>query len=846
MTKRWLKRVVSLVLAFFMLLTGIIPVSADNGAERPTFAYQFEMVYENAYARMYLDRRNNAIRVVNRATGVYFVTLPMEAQMGNPLIQAQQRSDIWLDIVRDVRTGALIRMNSFTESVQRRQVEYTDIDGGIRAYMTLGDPDALHLTMFPPFITEERMNELVFDHITADDRSFIMDRYHLLDGVWMRILPTYNLVTGEPTTIAVPLLRRLWALFYEQGYYSFYELNYDNEYHGYDLFQEPPMVSIAIEYTLDGADLIVTIPRADMTFLESQPFRHISVLPYLVSGTTYDEGFLFVPDGSGGIIRFNNNMTTEQAEIPIFGRDLLVEGWVYQPPFEQATLPIFGMVRNDMGILAIIEEGAPVATVHANVSGRIDEYNRVFASFDLSLFEGLLLRGVGGAATSLEFLDVYDMDIRIRYVMVHGEDATYVGLARAYQNYLLERGLLRSNPMSADAPFFVDFYATTVLQRTFMGIPREHHYAMTSTQDAVDILHSMQAQGVRNIHAQYSHWANGGMHTTHLHNIRPLRTIGGRRGMRNMFDAFEDNPDVNIYPVVRASSVMMLPGRFGGVSLSMLALSLGNVPQTISWRVVNTRIFGGGSFLISPTYWLQYAQRIVRNLLNLGTRNVAVIDLGTHLFGTYGRRVERITRMDAIDYANNALGHFAGEMDGFMLHNPNVYGFAHATSIVNLPFPRVGRRIVDYYVPFVQWVLENHIPHALPPYNRDPMAYRGFTEYLLRAVESRSAMQLILTASDEEPFNATFVYSWTLNAPPFMTQYSRWENRIGAYYALYNEFYRAVYGADTVSHEVFHLGHHNGVRITYSNGVVVYINYSNESWDINGRSIQPLSFEIAS
>ena len=841
-----LRRITAVFLGFVMALACMVPaakpvMAAAQDTERPVFDYRFDLVYENDYAQLLIDRRNNAIRVVNLATGVYFNTLAMEGQRGNPHIQSIQRSDFTLDIIRDVTTGATRNMDSHSDSVQRRQVEYTYIDGGIRAHFTLGDPDARHLTMFPMFISDERMRELVIDHIDADSLSFLMDRYSPIDGRWVRRMPTYDAATGEPTTVGRPVLNRLWTLFYEYGYYTFEELDYDNLYWDYTPFEPPMMVSLAIEYTLEGPDLIVTVPRDYMEFLEVNPFRSITLLPYLVSGSTFDDGYLFVPDGSGGIIRFNNGMTAEAMEIPVFGRDWLMEGWNFHEFTEQATLPIFGMVRNDMGILAIIEEGAPVAAINANVSDRIDEYNRVFVSFDLSFFEGLLMRGAAGGATTQQYMEVYDMDIRVRYITLTGDDASYVGMARIYREYLLERGLLRSNPIPADAPFFVHFYASAPRQQMFLGIPRTQHYPITSTENARHILQSLTDQGVRNIHAQYSHWTNGGMLTTSLDRLRPLRSIGGRSGMQEL-NEFAESIDATLFPTVRANTLIMRPGRFGRTNLSMLARNIGNMPQTVSWRVMSDRSFGGGAFMLSPFYWLRHVGRIVSGFLNIGLSNISVTDLGGLLFGNYGRR-NQINRLEALDYADDALKAL-GEDLGLMLTNPNAYAFAHANVITDLPFRSSGRRLVDYNIPFVQMVIENHIPFGMPAYNENPMSWRGFTEYMLRAVESRSAMQLRLTYASEEEFFPTFQQFWVLNTLPFLTQYSRWEGRIGEYYARFNAFYQQVRGAFTVGHQILNGGDH--VIVSYDNGVRVYINYSNNPWEIDGRIIAPLDFEVMS
>jgi len=816
-------------------ITGLQPATPFN--------FQFEVVYENEYAQLLLDERNNNIRVYFN-NGVYFDTLVMNGQVGNIFTRNNQRSDFNLEIYRSLISGATMNMDSFSNSVAAEQVTYTLIDGGVRADFMLGDADRVQLTMFPRQISRERLEEFVLDHMTPVERDvFTAEFYRFTGGRFLRAWPTVVAATGEPYPIPLPRLRRLHEAFYELGTYTFEELAYDNEYWEEDEFVPAPLVYLSVEYRLEGRDLVVTIPHEFMQAVEHQPFSAITVLPYFLSASVHDEGYIFIPDGSGGIIQLNNGMIQE-AVLPVFGSDPLYQQHRYEEPFLQATLPIFGIVRNNTAILAIIEEGASVATIMANASGRIDEFNRVYAAFELKYRENVHLRGTSFGAFSPRYLDEpYEINIQQRFIFLFDEDANYVGMARAYREYLLRHGLLNSNPLPQDAPFFVDFIASTPRERILLGfIPNTYHFAMTSTSDMQNILTSLQNSGVHNIFAQYSHWANGGMIAGSLDNLSPLRSIGGARGMRELNTFAADN-DINLFPAVQVITMRNRPGMFGRTRNSMLSRNIGNLVASIPWRQMHSRLMGGVMWMLSPTYWASYASRIMRGFSNLGLNNIAVTDLGSVLFGNYARR-EQISRLDALEFATQTLDLISGDMN-LLLINPNAYAFRYANAITDLPFMPGGRRIVDFNIPFVQMVLGNHIPFSMPAYNADAMSWRGFEEYMLRAVESRSGLKLILTSENEWEFYQTFWDSgfFVMNNLFFQTEYERhWTHRIGEYYTRFNEFYRAVIGAEVVSHEVFG----ERVIVGYDNGVYVFINYSNTAWLIQGLTVEPLSFVFVS
>ena len=815
---------------FFVLFLTTLNVKA----ELPPFDFNFEIVYENEYAKLLLDRSINNFRVELKSNGAFFDTIVPNGQAGSLITRNIQRADFNVNIIRDEFSGATFSMDSFTQSVDRRQVEYTNIPNGMRANFTLGDPDAIELDMFPFQISAERLYEHVLQFMTtAEQTRFFGTLYSTeLEGRHVRMF-----VPGQSTPI--PLLRQMLDAFYTKGTYTLEELEYDNAVWGEPDFIPTPLVYIAVEYTLDGPDLIVTIPRSGMQFGENNPFTSIDVNPYFLSGSEFDAGYIFIPDGSGGIINFNNGITEEVISIPLFGPDPLFNAWTYREPFLRATLPVYGIVRNDTAILAIIEEGAASATINANVSGRLDEFNRVNASFELLYMESPLTRGSGISRGANIILEVYNTDIRQRYVFLTDEEANYVGMARAYQNYLLNNNLLKSNPLPDYAPFFIEMIASTPQQRMFLGIPYTHHFATTSASHAISILESLTNQGINNIHAKYSHWGNDGMMASNLNRLRPLRSIGGRRGMQDLQQASE-RLGVNLYPMARASTFYFnsSPSRFSGIRNTMLTRGINNITHAGFFHRIPDRGLAGSFLMLSPNFWADYANTISVNFANFGFNNMAVPDIGGMLFGNYGRRYT-INRLEAVDHAIEAFQALNQDAN-LMLLNPNVYGLGFASAITGLPYTSGGRRMVDYNIPFTQMVLENHVPFAMPAYNANDITWRNFDEYFLRAIESRSALNLILTHENERAFLSAFSSYGVINQLFFQTEFNGWEHIIGEYYARYNEFFQEIRGAYITSHTI--IG--QNVIVEYDNGVRIYINYGNSPWEINGHVVRALDFEV--
>ena len=65
------------------------------------------------------------------------------------------------------------------------------------------------------------------------------------------------------------------------------------------------------------------VPFDDLEYKEDYPIYYLSVLPYFGASGTTDEGFLFVPEGGGALIEFNNGKTSQNSYYSnVYGWDM--------------------------------------------------------------------------------------------------------------------------------------------------------------------------------------------------------------------------------------------------------------------------------------------------------------------------------------------------------------------------------------------------------------------------------------------------------------------------------------------------------------------------------------------
>jgi hypothetical protein len=249
--------------------------------------------------------------------------------------------------------------------------------------------------------------------------------------------------------------------------------------------------------------------------------------------------------------------------------------------------------------------------------------------------------------------------------------------------------------------------------------------------------------------------------------------------------------------------------------------------------------------MIIPSRLPGYAAQISENAGRLGIGGLGITDAGTALYGSYGQK-EQYMRSDATPYMTESFDTLGQSGLGLLFSNANAYALPYASAVADLPADGSGRRAVSRSVPFVQQVLENEIPYSMAAYNADMMSWNGFAEYLLKAVETRSALKFIFTQGSELAFHSALNKSngeFQAYYQPFyyMTRYDRWADTIGDAYRGYNEFYKATAGAETTRHEVLDNGL---VSVAYDNGVTVLINYAGEEKTADGQTVGAMSFLI--
>jgi hypothetical protein len=560
-------------------------------------------------------------------------------------------------------------------------------------------------------------------------------------------------------------------------------------------------ISLRVIVRLEPKGVSVEIPFESIK--EENPDYKLALLyvyPFL--GATRGgsvPGYMFIPDGAGTLIRFSE---TTKAKNMFYGRyygdDL---GMITYLPFDPATnrpyklsIPVIGMVHGEKqnAFIAVVEKGATYAKIHAHPSGIITNFNFLYNAFvyNESYFQATNRSGAG--VTTIQ-PDTNAFDVKIQYRFLTEDESDYVGMAKSYQQYLIEKGALNkiSDPNS-DIGIRLEFLGSEKEKILFWNrvIP------MTSISQMSDILDTL---AVENPDVIYYGWQPLGASTMYPMKFKLESDLGTVDQLRSLIEKIAADGG-NFYLYLDPQSALF--EEKGYSSRYDLAMSITNNNLVAYNRFKVNYFFNYGA--LSERYSSLSSE--VFSQLNAG---LALDTIGSTIYSDFKNK-NLLNREDAIKKYQELLAANEGKT-AFYLPNDYMYGFMDA--YYDIPLSSSGYIYTTDVVPFLQIVLAGYVPYYGTALNfssnigDDLLRHADFGVYPSFFLTQEVTAKLLNTES-----------SWI-----YTSSYDQWGDEVERDYQWLNNLLAPVKGQTIVAREVLQQG---VVATTYSNGKQILVNYN--------------------
>ncbi len=599
---------------------------------------------------------------------------------------------------------------------------------------------------------------------------------------------------------------------------------------------------IPVDYELTSGGLSVTIPNEEIKYdTNTFAIASINLLQYFGSASKSEEGYMFVPDGSGAIINFNNGKTNISKDIRVQlyglddGRELLTRPYRN----EQAYLPVFGIKKANSALFGIIESGDTNATIVADIAGKnvtaVDR-NRCYTSFKMSEYEEIQFKSAGKVSRIYQN-EMNSADLSITYSILDGEKANYSGMAEYYRNYLIDKGVL-SKKNFKDIPFNIELVGAYDHKTAFLGVGYTEMKAITTFDQCQELIKKLADKGVKNISINYKGWANNGLRNSVFNKAHVLDALGGKNGLTNLLN-YAEGLGVNVFFETELALVYKTE-LFGGYNTLTQASRLVTRDIAYHYQYIdnwNTASPDNKATIAAPSniYNIDsednsrsFLTGLVNDINNLNIKAVSLGSLANNLPGNY--KVDDFYDRDKTAKTYAAVAKKFSEDKIVMGKSANNYMLAYVDEIFEISNISSKFNLADQSVPFYQMVIHGCIEYSGEPINLNGDTRRTF----LQAVEAGSGLYYRWCyAPNTEVQDLWFEGMYSLN-------YEAWLDEAIAMYNEYNNMLSDTADAFLVNHEAVA---ENVNKITYSNGVEVYINYNSYDYTAaDGTLVKAESF----
>lgn len=739
-------------------------------------------------------------------------------------------------------------MSGYEDSIARGQFKFEAIDNGIRINMQIGElKDRFNV----PFAAEaERFEKKVLSKLTVIAKRRLeafYTKYSVDDGkldsnVRERLLKLYPglsdydfyILRDDATERDISVLNGYIA----ETDYTAEDFKDDAEKSGSsDRAEAAALFEIPVEFYLEDNDLIVRINAEKISYDKSAfVLNKIRLMEYFGAGKSAGSGYLFVPDGSGSIINFNTDGTKKVLNTVnrVYGQDYtLLQKNEYQNLSEQTYLPVFGIKENNRAFVGIIEEGDAMADIVSQSGNIISGYETVSAEFIYATVQSYLYedgKKQNGQWTYIS-KNYYEGNFTLRYNFMTGENAGYVGMAKAYRDYLIKNGTLKKLENAESSPFYLETIGLITRKDSFFGIPYNKEITVTSFADVTELMNDLSENGVANIKLRYKGWANGGLNNTVSSKAVPEKKLGGKEGFKKLAEYIKKSgyslfPDVNFH-IVRNNKMF---DSFVPLFDSPRSNDDNIVAITPPEELHNISAEQNFYSAVKPSKMGSYYSSYFKSYKKYGIGASSVSYAGNMLYSDFAKD-GGITRQRSLEMLKDNLNKNSKAIGNLLTDGGNAYIFPYSKDILNMPLSDSGNIVENESVPFMQIVLHGYISYAGAAVNLSD----NLETSLLKSAEYGANLYFALGYENTDALkDTTLSYMYSID-------YKTWKGDIISLYKKYNSIFASLQNQIITGHEKLA---ENVYKTTYENGTAVAVNYGDKAVKVNGIPVEAMDFAV--
>ena len=808
-------------------------ISYYEGDKKPLTMENDDLLFE-------LDPTNTHFTLTEKATGRQWLSNPANAAQDPVAVAANKALLQSTLVVTYSSSSGTIDFNNYQYSIENGTYSVDQAeDGTVSVTYSVGKIEKIYI--LPSAITVERYKAFT-DAMSKKDAKKVAGVYTLYKPDKVAAMEDKDTLLSMYPSLAEQELyvlksgtsennKKSIASILEASGYTMEDYELDMQLVAGAAENTDAVFNVTVEYSLEGKDLLVRVPYEKIRYRAAFPITYVTLLPMFGAAGTDEKGYMFIPEGGGALIAFNNGKLSQNSYYAN------MYGWDYGSERTEVvsetknTFPVFGMIKDGASFLCMMEGAPSYGGVQADISLRYNSYNWICAKYNVLHSDRYNVSAKTARLVYMFEKELPQDTIVQRYRFLDTD--SYVDLAQAYGDYLRQRyPELTARTAGEELPVSVELVGAIDKKVVKFGLPVNAVIPTTTFQQAKDIIGDLQSSGVQNMSVRMTGWSNGGVDQKVLTRVKPIGSLGGAKGMQSLIQS------------ARSGGV---PLYFDGVTCFAYNSGLlnGFIPFRDAARFTTREqiriypyspIFYQQDEFYDPFYLVRpaFAQRMANNLMEAldkaDAHGVAFRDIGYLLSGDYDQK-DTTTREQVKQMHVDTLRAAHEKGQAVMIKEGYDYAMPYADLITDMDLNGIEYSIIDQMVPFYQIAIHGAVEYTGMSINLSD----DWQTELLRCAEYGAGLNFTFMAEDGK------ILQDTLHSDLYGAGYEAWRGNAAA---LINEYQQAMRGLGNqriTGHEALS----EDVRVTeYENGARVYVNYGAQDYQAEGVTVPARSYQV--
>lgn len=706
-------------------------------------------------------------------------------------------------------------INSKRDSVEKKQYKVFQTKSGVRVEYIFGDN--VTTTAYPMAVEKSRFEQKIMAKISDQDKEYMLRRYTLYDyskitdnNQKKELGTKYPNIKETPFYIATNMDSKIKTdrvlVLLKSVNYNESDLLLDITKSGEAAKQTQEAFKIAVEYSLEGSDIIVKIPKDSIEFYQENPMSFVDLFKF--SAIDNDKtGFVLVPQGSGTTIEYGTSEKNSKVSLQYYGEDYANPEKI-NASATNMTLPVFGISGNSGGYLAIIESGAEIANLNIDLNKKgVSVYPR----FNILSYG---FASLTGTEKSLVFAqDRYRKDIVVRYKLISKPNCTSSEMAKIYREYL------KNNKYFAQK---TNISRQNTIVNIICGISENQKIFKIFNSSKLRILtSSTEFEKIKNELGENFDYQLSGVNEKGL-----LSEISAQKSYVKGYDKeiFSSNTFINKNFIVNYNDKQFDNYNPYKDNLRMSNLSIGTI-NIYSNALKDENPNRSKIELVKPSKYIKIAKEYIANYPQM---NFNVGDLTSRLNSDYNKN-QYYSRGSTLDEIVKTLQELKKANIHVRGSNSNVYAFPYLSSIDTISLNSNGNSVFSKDIPFLQMVLHGNIPYYSSDINENDDAL----DMTLKAIAYGSGLKFTVAMNiDGSLARGDFSYL-------YYTDYLKNKDEI---ISLNQQYKMSLENLTNIQIEDYKEIQSKISCTTYENGVKIYVNRTDAPQSVDNIIIPARSF----